>query len=314
MKCKKCGAENEDYSKFCKKCGEPLKSLPLINKAKYKHQKIIIALIIIIILLLVIGGVIAVINWTNIPLETKDFGAFKLDIPVGSDFKLDLSVTTDSNNLFVGYLNKGEYASDVGAFQVGNNITEDAISQMGNLIETDEDIKVYQNESVYLVFRDIGSSQIILFGTNLDALKKVAKSYKEDNINELASPSSSPQQPSSGTESSGSSSPSSITILGGSFSTGSAEEDKTYAKINVGSQHAGESLIVQILYSRDGNALNNGNMVPVTVHSDGYIEVASAEAYHYYPDYATIKIYDSNNNLLTTKSVSLSPTSGTQTF
>lgn len=106
----------------------------------------------------------------------------------------------------------------------------------------------------------------------------------------------------------------SMSILGGSFSTGSAEEDKTYATIDVGTQHAGEDVIVQIFYSRDGNALNHGNMVPATVHSDGCLEIASADAYHYYPDYATINIYDTNSNLLTTKSVSLSPQAGTQTF
>lgn len=106
----------------------------------------------------------------------------------------------------------------------------------------------------------------------------------------------------------------SISILGGSFSTGSAESDKTYAHINVGRSHAGESYIVQIYYSRDGSRLNNGNMVPVSVHSDGYIEVASADAYHYYPDKAVINIYDTNNHLLTTKTVYLSPRAGTQTF
>lgn len=110
------------------------------------------------------------------------------------------------------------------------------------------------------------------------------------------------------------STPTSLNILGGSFSTGSGESDKTYARINVGTQHAGENVIVQILYSRNGNSLNNGNMVPATVHSDGYLEIASADAYHYYPDHATIKIYDSNSKLLATHSVSLSPTSGTQTF
>ena len=103
-------------------------------------------------------------------------------------------------------------------------------------------------------------------------------------------------------------------ILGGSFSTGSADADKTYARINVGTAHAGEDVIVQIFYSRDGNSLYNGNMVPATVHSEGYLEIASADAYKYYPDYATINVYDSNGNLLDTKSVSLSPTSGTQTF
>lgn len=105
-----------------------------------------------------------------------------------------------------------------------------------------------------------------------------------------------------------------IKILGGSFSTGSADSDKTYARINVGTQNAGKSLIVQIWYSRDGNTLNHGNMVPATVHSDGYLELTSADAYKYYPDHATINIYDSNSNLLTTQEVNLSPTSGTQTF
>ena len=55
-------------------------------------------------------------------------------------------------------------------------------------------------------------------------------------------------------------------------------------------------------------------MVPATVHSDGYIEISSADAYKYYPDYATINIYDSNSHLLTSQSVSLSPESGTQYF
>ena len=110
------------------------------------------------------------------------------------------------------------------------------------------------------------------------------------------------------------STPSSISILGGSFSTGSGDEDKTYARINVGTGHAGENVIVQIYYSRDGKSLNNGNMVPATVHSDGYLEIASADAYSLYPDHATINIYDSNSKLLTSRSVSLMAASGTQTF
>lgn len=107
---------------------------------------------------------------------------------------------------------------------------------------------------------------------------------------------------------------STMSILGGSFSTGSSDADKTYAEIYVGKEHAGEDVIVQIYYSRDGNSLNNGNMVPASVHSDGYLYITSADAYKYYPDYATINLYDSNSNLMDTQSVSLSPTSGTQTF
>lgn len=107
---------------------------------------------------------------------------------------------------------------------------------------------------------------------------------------------------------------SSMSILGGIFSTGSDLSDKTYASIYVGTEHAGESVKIQIYYSRDGSNLNNGNMVPKTVGSDGYIDVASAEAFSYYPDHATINLFDSNGNLLDSQSVNLNPDSGTQYF
>ena len=107
----------------------------------------------------------------------------------------------------------------------------------------------------------------------------------------------------------------SMTILGGSFTTGGELEDKTYASIKVGSEFAGEKVTVQIFYCRDGSTLNNGNMVPVTVDSSGTIEVSSADAYRYFPDYAEINLFDaSGDKLLDTKSVSLSPEAGTQTF
>ncbi len=105
-----------------------------------------------------------------------------------------------------------------------------------------------------------------------------------------------------------------MTILGGSFSTGSELEDKTYASIYVGPEYAGEDVTIQIFYSRDGSTLNNGNMVPKTVDSSGYIEVRSADAYKYFPDFAEINLYDSAGKLLDSRSVSLSPESGTQTF
>ena len=98
------------------------------------------------------------------------------------------------------------------------------------------------------------------------------------------------------------------------ITTGSALEDKTYADVYVGSKYSGENVIIQIYYSRDGSLLNHGNMVPKTVDNGGYIHVASADSYAYFPDYAEINLYDTNNNLLDSESVSLSPTSGKQTF
>ena len=148
-----------------------------------------------------------------------------------------------------------------------------------------------------------------------------AVSNVQNNNTQQASQSSQPAQTSQASQSSQSSQPaqakpasSSMKIQGGSFSTGSELSDKTYAHIYVGPEHAGKSVILQIWYSRDGNTLNHGNMVPVHVDSSGYLDVSSADAYSYYPDFAEINLYDSNSNLLDTKSVSLSPTSGTQNF
>lgn len=103
-------------------------------------------------------------------------------------------------------------------------------------------------------------------------------------------------------------------IHGGAFSTDGGLEDLTYASVDVGSQYAGDNIIIQIWYSRDGSILNNGNMVPITVTSDGYANVRSADAYSYFPDNAKINIYDSNEKLLASQEVSLSPSSGIQTF
>ena len=98
------------------------------------------------------------------------------------------------------------------------------------------------------------------------------------------------------------------------ISTGSALEDKTYADIYVGSRYSGEDAVIQIYYYRDGSLLNHGNMVPVTVDNGGYMKVASADSYRYYPDLAEINLYDADENLLDSVTVHLETTSGTQSF
>lgn len=107
---------------------------------------------------------------------------------------------------------------------------------------------------------------------------------------------------------------SAMTIYGGAFSTNGGSEDLTYASIDVGRAYAGDRVITQIWYSRDGSTLNHGNLVPITVTYDGFINIRSADAYSYFPDDAKIRIYDTNNNLLASKEVYLSPNAGIQTF
>ena len=110
------------------------------------------------------------------------------------------------------------------------------------------------------------------------------------------------------------SSVSNMKIEGGSFSTGSSLDDKTWCSVYVGEQYAGENVKISVLYSRDGSNLNQGKIVPKTVDSDGTVSVASADAFKYYPDHALVTIYDNNGNVLDTQEVIMSAKSGTQTF
>ena len=303
MKCPNCGEENNPDSKFCKNCGKSLESVVTqenIPKTLEKNKIIIIALIAIVIILAV--GVIFAGGFLkgNVPLETMDFEIFKMDVPEGSNFVETNSIPNYGFGGFVGLQNGGKYSKEVNSLLI-SNIAGSSHPSSVSLDRTEGDIKVFkdnQGRDAYYIVRELDGYEFVLIGNDDPTMIKMLKSIQITNKDKLASQSSqqsSSSQTSSSTPSS--STPSSISILGGSFSTGSADEDKTYARINVGTSHAGENVIVQIFYSRDGNSLNNGN-----------------DAYLYYPDHATIKIYDSNSKLLTTKSVSLSPTSGTQTF
>ncbi|MFM5882703.1 MULTISPECIES: zinc ribbon domain-containing protein [Methanobrevibacter] len=153
-----------------------------------------------------------------------------------------------------------------------------------------------------------GAFAYIGFGNHNDDGQTQVQNNASSSPNPVQSTQSSQPQQSSSAQSAA------MDILGGSFSTGSSLSAKTYASIYVGSQHSGEKVIIQIKYSRDGSSLNNGNMVPKTVDSSGYINVKSADSFKYYPDFAEINLFDTNKNLLDTQSVSLSPDSSTQTF
>lgn len=319
MNCPECGEENNNDAKFCKNCGSELELVETTTTTpiRDKNKIIIIALIAAVIILAV--GVIFAGGFLkgNVPLESMDFEIFKMDVPKGSEFVETQTIPNYGFGGFIALKNGGKYSTEVNTLMI-STITGSTPPSQVRLDRTEGDIKIFKDKDgsdSYFIEKQINDYEFTLIGSDDKTMIKMLNSIKITDEHKLASQSSQQTASSSATSSTPSSStPSSISILGGSFSTGSAEEDKTYARINVGTSHAGEDVIVQILYSRDGNSLNNGNMVPASVHSDGYLEIASADAYHYYPDHATIKIYDSNSKLLTTQSVSLNPTSGTQTF
>lgn len=317
MKCPKCGNENSPDAKFCKTCGEALKN----NEKKNSNRNIIIALVAVI-AVLAVGIVLAsgVLN-PGPELEMQEFEGFSMAVPVDSKFVLDESHTNNKKNIFQGYLNDGEHSLAAFGFQVGNNLTEDLAGTLAELDETDGDVKLYKNESdghtYYEAFKEGKDANVLIYGDDATLIKEIAKSFEDKDFKKLAKEEEKPKAKTTQTsQTTQASAPAttSMSILGGSFSTGSELEDKTYASIHVGPEHAGKEVQLQIWYSRDGSTLNHGNMVPVTVDSSGNLEVSSADAYSKFPDFAEINLYDMSGKLLDTRSVSLNPESGTQTF
>lgn len=313
MYCPECGGENNDDAKFCKHCGEDLEPLESETTLNKKNKHIIIISILIAVIIIIGAAIYLTTNTTSnedtLTLKTYDFGNFTMLVPEEATFKEYDSVGKGTEYWAIGYSSDN---SNLYTVWIGNyNGTG---PELYDYVGTEGDMEIYSGAyNSTIIQRHVDGYYIQLLGSgNVEDLKEMAKSI---NVTKpLKNTPASTQTHSSQTTSSQTQSSSQISIKSGSFYTGSAEEDKTYAYIYVGKEHAGKSLTVQIWYSRDGNTLNHGNMVPVTVHSDGYIEVASADAYHYYPDHATINLYNSAGNLLDSRSVTLSPESGTQRF
>ena len=311
MICPKCNTLNNDEAKFCSKCGAPLKAgennAQVQQESFFQQNKILIICIAIVVVVAATVGIF-VYSMTQVHLETQDFGAFSMSVPIGSNF-VETFNTIGTPGGFITYENQGDHFHDAFYMDISSNILSIPPDSF-EFDSTDGDLTIYKStdgNNGYIVSREVGGYTFSIMGFNLGVLKEMANSIEVTGpISQSSSSSSSstPTTPQSG----------SLKILGGSFYTGSSLEDKTYAEIYVGPQHSGEKIYVQIFYSRDGNGLNNGNMVPVTVDSNGYVKVTSADSYQFYPDHATIKIYDANQKLQDSKEVILSPTSGTQTF
>lgn len=83
------------------------------------------------------------------------------------------------------------------------------------------------------------------------------------------------------------------------------------ATINVGSEHAGETIYVAIWYYRDGSPMNNPSSQALTVGQDGTVSHTDYTAMPKYPDEAEVEISDGNT--VDTKTFSLGKYKGSQT-
>ncbi|MCQ2976887.1 MAG: zinc-ribbon domain-containing protein [archaeon] len=103
-----------------------------------------------------------------------------------------------------------------------------------------------------------------------------------------------------------------IHIINTTFTTGHSLSAKTICTVNLGPEHAGKNVSIDILYSRDGTNLNNGDRYNKKISEDGSVECVSLDSYKKYPDHAVVTVYDENGTLLDSAEVILNTDDSTQ--
>lgn len=150
----------------------------------------------------------------------------------------------------------------------------------------------------------------IILSSNNSARDSDSDAYNNVNSDNAVSESSS----NDGSSSSVSKTSSNIYINHCDFYTGSSATDKSYCSANIGTEHYGEKYKISVLYSDDGENLNDGATATKTVDEEGFLHIYTSNAFSVYPDKAIVTIYDAKGNFLTEETYYLEETSGQQRF
>ena len=207
---------------------------------------------------------------------------------------------------------------------IATQTVADAASNALNSMDTADSVLPASTSSVIPRFADAvlipnGNPASIL--NNSSALNNSGQNVAVNNSTNTSTLSTASTDNTQNTENSSASSTASdssstagMKIQSGSITTGSSLSSKSVCKVYVGSQYSGSKIKMRTVYSRDGSNLNHGNIITVTVSSNGYATLTAADSYKYYPDACDITIYDTGGNVLDNMYVTLSPKSGTQSF
>lgn len=154
-----------------------------------KSKKIILALLAIAVILAIMVG-LGVFK-LHVPLEEKDFGGFRMDVPEESNITLEDSYANDPKRIILSYVVEGKYAGEVSSILIGSNLNESTIAEGGELMDDDGNITVYVNKTsgrtFYITFKDAKTSKVAVYGANEEAVRAMANSYTETDLGSMAS-------------------------------------------------------------------------------------------------------------------------------
>lgn len=335
MKCSNCGCENSRNAKFCKQCGNKLETHSMayqdiaskINKNNSQKSSFLSeykVLIIAIIIVLIVAGAACAFVLSQSHYKNISVIGVTMEVP---DSDSDVNIHSDSYSTYVDNKNHvSVYGLDTsesfGYMSVFESVRA-AYNGSVNLIDS-EGIPINKSSNGTVTYYGCyGSKHIFIVANDDKILTDIVKSIQvpyddsddsDDSDDDVDENVDIPEEINSSSVNDSDDDVEDLEILGGSISTGSSLSSKTYADIYVGEDNAGEKVKVTAVYSRDGAVLNNGNILPRTVDSSGYVSFSSAKAFKKYPDTAIIYLYDKSGDLLDIRTVYLEPDSGTQTF
>ena len=306
VKCPNCGNEIEKNKNFCPKCGASVsqisskvsnnvntiqKSQPTSQKSStLKKVAIIVGALIVISVLAVVAMIMLTPDST---ITVNDLHAYDDGMGI---YKIEGDLIPDKN---YPYLEMSVVFYD----DKGSVIDKAPLAWNMAGVKKDQTVKI--SGDAFITSSETPSKAVVYF---------FDEPYSADDLDSSIYNETLTFSGGSKTQSSSESSSDSLSILSCSFSTENKSDALTYCDAYVGEEHSGESVKISVLYSRDGSNLNNGNIVPKTVDSLGYVSVPSASAFSKFPDNAVVTIYDSNGDILDTQTYNLKIKSGTQTF
>ena len=174
--CENCGTYLKEDAKFCPECGEKSK---VQNSTKTNsNRNIIIALVGIIAILAVAVALSANLFTPEVPLESRDFEIFRMDVPVGSEFEKFTSMPSYGNiGGFIFLKNVGAYSKEVHMFDV-STLQYHGIAKEFEFERREGDITIYKDRTgetrVHYVIKEIGKLtklQLILISFKLPSFK-----------------------------------------------------------------------------------------------------------------------------------------------
>lgn len=178
--CENCGADLKEGAKFCPDCGHEVKVQN--NTTSNSNRNIIIALVCIIAILAVAVALSVNLFTPEVPLESRDFEIFRMDVPVGAEFEEFTSVPSyGSIGGFIFLKNVGAYSKEVFMFDV-STMKYHSVADEFEFERREGDVVIYKDRTgettLHYVIKEIGEYDFGLMGEDTGTMIKMLNSIE----------------------------------------------------------------------------------------------------------------------------------------